>query len=132
VKPSAFRMPGNFSKLIGLAKRTIREAQAIIVPNAFQREVSRFYADGGDRSLRHNLPWFGSNSVVLDIGGYRGDCAADIFARHRCNIHVLEPVPGFAAEIETRFEQNPEIDVHALGLGGTAREETIRVCASDS
>jgi FkbM family methyltransferase len=125
-------MPSKFSKLIGLAKRTAREAQSIVVPNAYQSEGIRYYAEGGDRGLRHNLPWLNPSSVALDIGGYRGDWAADIYARHRCQIHVFEPVPGFAAEIESRFEQNPDIHVHALGLGGTTREENIRVGASDS
>jgi hypothetical protein len=33
------------------------------------------------------------DGVVLDVRGYEGQWASDIFARYGCRIHVFEPVP---------------------------------------
>jgi hypothetical protein len=34
-----------------------------------------------------------ADSVCIDIGGYEGQWASDIFGRYGCTIHVFEPVP---------------------------------------
>lgn len=83
-----------------------------------EREVRAgpWRAVDGDRTLRMDYD-LGPDSIVLDLGGYRGQFTSDIFARYLCTIHVFEPVPSFAAEIEARFERNPKVFVHAIALG---------------
>lgn len=56
------------------------------------------------------------NSVVLDVGGFRGEWAASIFCLYDCNIHVFEPIRGYVDIIQKKFGGNPKIKVHDFGL----------------
>lgn len=80
----------------------------------------------GDKTLRLDYE-LEPDSVVLDVGGFEGQWASDIYARYRCKIHVFEPVPEFADFIEKRFEKNPHITVHRYGLGARSRKQDISV-----
>ena len=59
-----------------------------------------------------------SDSVVFDVGGFRGDFAAEIHDRYRCRIHVFEPVRAYYDQLVERFRDCPQIAVHPYGLGG--------------
>lgn len=59
----------------------------------------------------------GPGSVVFDVGGFKGNWAADIHDRYGARIHVFEPHPGFAAEIRKRFYGNDAIVIHEFALG---------------
>lgn len=98
--------------------------QARLEKRQHKRELRRYRNDGGDEALRFNYPLV-PDDVVLDLGGYKGQWASDLYARYRCKIHVFEPVVDFARTIETRFAANPDIRVHACGLG--TRDETIQI-----
>lgn len=56
-------------------------------------------------------------SVVLDVGGFEGNWAADIYERYGALVHVFEPHPRFAARLKQRFEAVPTIKVHDVALG---------------
>lgn len=77
--------------------------------------------EAGDLRLDYPLT---RDSIVLDVGGYKGQWASDIFARYVCTVHVYEPVPSFAHDIAQRFAANDSIVVHPEGLGATTRVET--------
>jgi FkbM family methyltransferase len=93
--------------------------------------VAAWIAAGNDRTLRLDYD-LDPQSVVLDVGGYVGQWASDIYARYRCTVHVFEPVPKFAAAVESRFARNPDVYVHPFGLGGATRDETISVAGVGS
>lgn len=97
-----------------------------IAPSAFDRMVRKFYADGGEATLRYRYD-LTPGSVVLDLGGYKGDWAAKIWASYQCRIEVFEPVPSFAASIRERFSDIPGIAVHSFGVGAETKQETIWV-----
>jgi FkbM family methyltransferase len=97
----------------------------------YRRMVAQFYADGGDARLRFDYE-LTPESLVLDLGGYEGQWASDLYARRRCRIEVFEPVTMFAAEIAERFRHNPDIRVHALALGGSTRTETLSIAGASS
>jgi FkbM family methyltransferase len=87
------------------------------------RGVKRWIAASGDRTLLLEHP-LTAESTVLDVGGFRGDWTAAILARADASIHVVEPVPTFAAAIRARFAANPRVVCHELALsdrGGTAQ-----------
>jgi hypothetical protein len=56
----------------------------------------------------------GTGSVVLDIGGFEGNWAAEIHARYGARVHIFEPHPTFASNIAERFLGNHSIIVHDL------------------
>lgn len=88
-------------------------------------------ADGSDERLRYEFP-LNSNSVIVDLGGYKGQWASDIFSRYSCVVHVFEPVAEFAAAIRDRFYLNPKVIVHEVALGRLPRTELITLCADGS
>jgi len=93
--------------------------------------VDKWFADGGDGKLRFNYD-LKPDSIVLDLGGYRGDWSSELFSRMPCQIHVFEPVPEFYKIIQSRFAKNPHIKVHPFGLAGDTRQEKISQTAESS
>lgn len=94
-------------------------------------ELRRYRDDGGDEVLRFNYP-LTPDDVVLDLGGYKGQWASDLYARYRCHIHIFEPVTEFAKAIEIRFAHNPDIVGHDFGLGPADQEIQIALMADAS
>lgn len=97
-----------------------------LAPTPFDLMVRKFYAEGGEATLRYEYD-LSPSSIVLDLGGYKGDWAAKIWASYQCRVEVFEPVPSFADAIRNRFSEIPQITVHCLGLGAEASTETIWV-----
>jgi len=93
--------------------------------------VKKWYADGGDDRFRFDYD-LDERSFVLDLGGYEGQWASDLYARQRCRIAIFEPVPRFARNISARFHKNGDIAVYPCGLGASSRTETIYVHGASS
>jgi FkbM family methyltransferase len=102
-----------------------------IFPSEHDRVINKWWADGGDYKLRFDYD-LNETSVVLDLGGYDGQWASDLFSKYRCRIFVFEPVHEFAEKIKKRFQRNSQIEVFQYGLGGRSRNETIYICADSS
>lgn len=97
-----------------------------------QREmVKRWWDDGGDRRFRYSYP-LDRSSFVMDLGGYQGQWASDLYSRYRCRIWVFEPVRRFAEAIGERFEQNEDIEVFRFGLGAVSKSEKIYIRGAGS
>ena len=97
----------------------------------YRAMVKKWYADGGDDRYRFDYD-LDERSLVLDLGGYEGQWASDLYARQRCRIAIFEPVARFARNIEARFRKNNDITVFACGLGAATRTETIYVHGASS
>ncbi|MCA9008814.1 MAG: FkbM family methyltransferase [Planctomycetaceae bacterium] len=108
-----------------------RSLQKKYFPTDRDRAMRRWRSDHGDETLRLNYS-LNSESVVLDLGGYRGDWAHNIHERYGCTVHVFEPVQSFADGIVRRFDGNEAIHVHRCGLGSTTRDERIGLSADAS
>jgi FkbM family methyltransferase len=95
-------------------------------PEPTRKELAHkeWLAANGDKTFRLDYP-LGADALVLDLGGYEGQWASDIFARYLCRIHVFEPVPAFADGIVRRFASNPNIKVHCLALGPEHGDMTL-------
>lgn len=78
--------------------------------------VSTWLLDNPQEEVRYSYP-LTPKSVVLDIGGYRGDWSAEIVRRYDPFVHIFEPLPGFAAGLAQQFANNPKVSVHGFGLG---------------
>ena len=95
-------------------------------PTEHDREVKRWLSDSGDEKLRYDYE-LNRDSLVIDVGGYKGQWASDIYARYNCRIMVFEPVNQFADKIEKRFKRNTKIEVFCFALGKKRRQELIAV-----
>ena len=109
-----------------LLKRIQTYLRVHYFPNAHDKVVKQWEEAAGETRLRYEFD-LTRDSVVLDLGGYQGQWASDVFGRYVCNIHVFEPVKSFAEQLGERFHQNPQIVVHPFGLGGSTRQETIHI-----
>ena len=100
-------------------KRIIRKLDVLyrryFIKEKFLIEVQRWFKDKGDETLRLNYP-LNRDSIVFDIGGYRGDFAASIYEKYNCNIYIFEPVPEFFKLCSERFKDNKKIVCLNYGL----------------
>jgi FkbM family methyltransferase len=65
------------------------------------------------------FPFLNKDSIVLDLGGYKGDWASDIYSKYLCNIEVFEPIPKFYNNIKKRFINNSKIKSFNIGAYST-------------
>lgn len=84
--------------------------------------VRDWWAIDGDHTLRLEYV-LGEDSIVVDLGGYKGDFAEAIHRRYGSTIHIFEPAPAFIERLRQRFAGNPKIHVHGYALGG--RDSTL-------
>ena len=66
-----------------------------------------------------------SNSIVLDLGGYKGDWTEKIYNKYNCNIFIFEPVSLFHNKIKKRFDKKEKIHVFNFGLSNSTCESKI-------
>lgn len=117
--------------MIGIIKKTITKIKHSMFPSEHDKEVQRWFADGGDEKFRYDYDLNG-DSLVIDLGGYKGQWASDIFARYNCHVLVFEPVSSFAVKIEERFKNNPKIEVFRVALGAKKRQDVIALAEDGS
>lgn len=93
-------------ELASLVENICREVQG--KRSEFQENISRWFSDKGDETLRLDYP-LGSNSLVFDLGGYLGDFTAKIAERYDCYVFLFEPSVHFFEKCVQRFKSNPKI-----------------------
>ncbi|MCE5225368.1 MAG: FkbM family methyltransferase [Porphyromonadaceae bacterium] len=86
-----------------------------IICDPFLWSVKRWFSDQGDQTLRLNYP-LNASSIVLDVGGYKGDYSDAVYQKFGCHIYLFEPVPNFYAECVKRFSGNLSIVCLNYGL----------------
>lgn len=99
------------SKLIFLYRR-------YILREPFLLQVSRWFKDKGDETLRLNYP-LTQQSIVFDLGGYQGDFAAEVHERYGCKVYIFEPVLEFYQNCVERFQGNDKIICLNYGLSSS-------------
>jgi len=112
-------------------KNPIKFLKKRVFPSQHYLAVKKWREDNGDYILRFDYE-LGSDSLVLDVGGYEGQWASDLFSRYQCFISIFEPVNTFFARINERFVKNDKIRVYPFGLGGASRCDKIHVSADGS
>lgn len=118
----ALTNPINFlRKLYG---RILRFYKLYIVKDSFTLEVTRWFRDRGDETLRLDYP-LTEKSVVFDLGGYVGDFADEICKRYGCRVYVFEPHPRFYDKCVARFKSNPNILVFNYGVSDVDGQLTL-------
>ncbi len=115
------------SRLTSICERARRKW----FPTAHELMVAKWNRDGGNQVFRFSYDLTPA-SVVVDLGGFEGQWASDIFSMYACRVHIFEPVASFYEGISRRFGRNPHISLWRYGAGGTARTEQIRVCGDGS
>lgn len=95
-----------------------------------EQSHAAWLAVAGDQTLRLDYD-LNVDSLVVDIGGFEGNWASEIFLRYGCSVEVFEPVAEYAEAIAHRFLKNPKVGVHAFGLGSAQKSVSIS-CMGDA
>ena len=56
------------------------------------------------------------HDVILDVGGYNGEWAAQMRSRHDALVHVFEPNPRLLDVLRGEFSHDPKVVLHPFGL----------------
>lgn len=95
-----------------------------------QRErVLPWFAIKGDQTLRLDYD-LNEKSIVFDVGGYKGEFAADIFCKYNATIYVFEPIQSFFETIKHKFINNQKVKMYHFGLAG--KDEEMQISMSDN
>jgi FkbM family methyltransferase len=83
--------------------------------------VLYWVADKGDETLSVTHDSLSHDSLVIDMGGYKGEWAQKVFDRYGCNIEIYEPASEFAQDARKRFENhlNTKIKVVECAIGSS-------------
>lgn len=100
-------------------------------PSIQSLRVIPWFKDNGDKTHRLNYE-LNESSVVIDLGGYEGQWAADIFCKYACFVYIFEPCQEFANNIIGRFKNNSKISVFNYGLANINAVEKLCVSADGS
>lgn len=117
-------MKSTFRKVYNKLRRTF-------LPSEQDKELKRWFSRNDDEELRYDYD-LNSDSLVIDLGGYKGQWASDIYARYNCRIMIFEPAHAFAKIIEKRFAKNPKIEIFHFALGDRKRQEILSLSADGS
>lgn len=123
------RLSGQLAKLLFRLSTFIRNVGKNLTHSdrEWNAVLKRWRQQNGDQHLRTHYEDLNANSVVMDLGGYEGQWASDIFARYLCEVHVFEPHPHYAGLISERFAKNDRIKVYPFGLGKEDEQVSLSV-----
>lgn len=93
----------------------------------FSRAIKRWHEDNGER-LRSEYP-LGPDSVVIDVGGYVGDFASEIYEKYRAKVFLYEPVSSFYEACVSRFASNADVSCFHYGMSN--ENTTMDIVLSD-
>jgi len=88
-----------------------------------------WFTDNGDQTLRLNYD-LNENSIVFDLGGYKGEFAADIYCKYSATIYIFEPILNFYNIIQSKFSNSSKVKVYHFGLGGS--NENLKISLTDN
>lgn len=93
-----------------------------------EKNKEKWYTDKSEKVLRYEY-LLNKDSIVIDVGGYEGDFASELYSRYLSTIFVFEPVKKYVHHLNHRFSSNPSIKVIPKGLG--AKNETLKIHVMD-
>ena len=117
--------------LISIIFNKIVALKSIFFPSPMQKEFKRWIKDGGDFYNRFNYP-LKFNSIVFDVGGFKGQFASDLYSRTPCKIFIFEPIKEYASKISERFKFNPDILIFDFGLYNSNKISKINLLGDAS
>ena len=87
-----------------------------VLKDKFHIEVDRFLKIDGDNTIRLEYPDLNTESIVFDVGGFRGDFAEKIYQKFQCYVYIFEPHPLFYRELVDKFSEYEKVKVFNFGL----------------
>lgn len=88
-------------------------------------EFNRWFADNAEH-LRYDYDTdLNSNSIVIDLGLYKGTFAEAIAKKYDCNVYGFEPIKEFYNQSLKKLKIYPKVKLFNYAVGATDRLEKI-------
>lgn len=102
-----------------------------IVNNSRKKIIAKWFFLDGDNAflLNHKL---NKDSIVFEVGGYKGIFSKNIVNMYSCSLYVFEPIEEFANMIESQFSKDDKVKVFKYGLGAENKSEKISMLDDSS
>tara|TARA_B100000900_G_C20586468_1_gene719805 strand:+ start:622 stop:1305 length:684 start_codon:yes stop_codon:yes gene_type:complete len=109
---------------IKVIKRIHYFYQLFIKRNDFHIAYNEWQKVRGDELLRYEYN-LNKNSIVFDLGGYKGDFASKIYNKYKSTIYIFEPIEEYYNLIVKRFLNINNVRIYNFGLSST--DEKVKI-----
>ena len=94
-------------------------------------EIKEWLESNGDQTyiFDHDL---NTDSIVMDLGAFKGLWAEQLNNRIKCNIYLLEPVKQFYLELENKFSMFDNIKYRQVGVSTSNISLNLPITVGDS
>lgn len=89
------------------AKNSSRFYLRFILGKEFERNVVKFRSKNGEK-LRYDYR-FDPTDIVLDVGGFTGEFAEELYTVSPCRIMIFEPVKEHYDFLLEKFSRNSDV-----------------------
>ncbi|MBA3664199.1 MAG: FkbM family methyltransferase [Bacteroidetes bacterium] len=120
-----YKIAAVFYKLYLFFSRKAKNIEKQYLPLS-EINKEKWFADNREKELRYEYD-LDERSVVIDVGGYEGDFASEMYSRYKSTVYVFEPVKRYVDYLTRRFRKNNSIVIIPKGLGAKNEELTINV-----
>lgn len=78
--------------------------------------MNKWFKDNGDNTHNLNYTDLNENSIIIELGGYKGIWVEQIFNKYKSNIYVIEPLIEFYSFMNEKFKINNRIHILNVGI----------------
>jgi FkbM family methyltransferase len=94
-------------------------------------ELSKWFNDNGDQT--HNLDYpLTEDSIVMDLGGFKGIWASQIINLYNPNVYIIEPIYDYHNYMVNKFADNNKVKLMNVGVSDEDKEDIIFINADSS
>jgi len=86
--------------------------------------INDWFANNGDNTHRLNYP-LTENSIIFDLGGYKGEWSEKIYNKYNSKIYIFEPIKFLYDIIDEKFKNNDDVKVFNFGLSN--KNESLKI-----
>lgn len=87
--------------------------------------IHEWFSMDGDKTLRITYENLTKDSLVFDLGAYKGQWASDIFSKYMCSVYCFEPSTEFSNFTKERFKHNDKINIEKIALSNKNGEANL-------
>jgi len=109
---------------MNLIHKLSKAIKIFILRDKFLLSARQWFKDKGDDTLRLNYN-LTEESIVFDVGGYKGGFTEKIYTRYKSNIYIFEPVNNFYNQVDSKFSNFLKIHTYNFGLSNKNQELEI-------
>ena len=85
----------------------------------YWEDLVRFWTENPNQECRFNY-YLDEDSVVVDVGGYKGKWAEKIYSLYMPVLHIFEPHPKYFKHLEEKFKNFIDVYVWDMCISNTS------------